>query len=165
MDFFNRLNANERLAAIGAVIVIISSLIGLVTSFGLGASIIALLAAIAVLIIYYLKYSPTQNINWPAPVPLLVLGISGVAALLALLGLLPLLGLLGFFGLAVLAAIGTLVGTVVMVWGAWQEYQTMPKATAPATGNQPVAPASSNEPVATTTPPTTSNDPPAPPTT
>lgn len=140
MAFFNKLNANERLAAIGAVIVIISSLVGLVTSFGLGANTIALLAAIAVLAIYYLQYAPNQTINWPAPVPLLVLGISGVAALLSIIGVLPLLGVLGFLGLGVLAAIGTVVGTVIMVWGAWQDYQAMPKATPPTSTNPPPPP-------------------------
>ena len=137
MRFFDRLRPNERTTAIGAVVVIVSSIIGLVASFGLGASIIALLAAIAVLVIYYLQYQPNQGINWPAPVPLLVLGISAVAALLAVIGALPVISFLALFPLAVLAALGTAVGAVIMVWGAWQEYQGMPKATPPTSDNPP----------------------------
>lgn len=134
MTFFNKLNANERLAAIGAGIILISWLVGIVGSFGIGSSIVSLLGALAVLVIYYLKYSPTQSMTWPMPVQTIVLGISAVVALLALLGVLPILSLLGAFGaypLAILAAIGTVVGAVVMAWGAWQDYQAMPKATPP----------------------------------
>ncbi|MDQ2965964.1 MAG: hypothetical protein M3R57_08970 [Chloroflexota bacterium] len=132
MTFFNKLNANERLAAIGAAIVIISWVVGAVGSYGIGSSVIALLGAIAVLVIYYIKYSPTQSMTWPMPVQTIILGISGVSALLALLGALPLLGLLSFYGvLAIAAAIGTIVGAVIMAWGAWQDYQAMPKTTPP----------------------------------
>jgi hypothetical protein len=131
VTFFNKLNANERLVAIGAVIVIISWLVGIVGAYGIGAGTIPLLGAIAVLVIYYLKYSPTQTMTWPMPIPTIVLGISAVSVLLALLGALPVLGLLGLFGLAVIAAIGVLVGSAVMAWGAWQDYQAMPKTTPP----------------------------------
>jgi hypothetical protein len=132
VTFFNKLNANERLAAIGAAIIIISWIVGLVGSYGIGSSVIALLGAIAVLVIYYIKYSPTQSMTWPMPVQTIVLGIAAVSALLALLGALPLLGLLSFYGvLAIAAAIGTIVGAVIMAWGAWQDYQAMPKTTPP----------------------------------
>lgn len=129
--FINKLNAAERLAAIGALIVIISWVVSIAGAFGLGAGTVPLLGAIAVLVIYYLKYSPTQSITWPMPVQTIVLGISGISALLALLGVLPLLGLLGLFGISVLSAIGVVVGSLIMAWGAWQEYQAMPKTTPP----------------------------------
>lgn len=132
MTFFNKLNANERLVAIGAVIVIISWLVGLVDAFGFGVGTIPLLGAIAVLVIYYLKYSPTQSVTWPWPVQTIVLGISAISALLALLGALSLLGLLAFgLGLAFLSSVGGVVGAVLMAWGAWQDYQAMPKTTPP----------------------------------
>jgi hypothetical protein len=134
VTFFNKLNANERLVAIGAVIVIISWLVGIVGSFGLGANLVSLLGAIAVLAIYYIKYSPTQKMTWPMPVQTIVLGISAVVAILAVLGAVQLLGLLSglsLFGLFFLSVIGTTVGAVIMAWGAWQEYQAMPKTTPP----------------------------------
>lgn len=128
MTFYNKLNANERLVAIGAVIVIISGIVGLASSFaGIGG--LVLIGAIAVLAIYYMKYSPTQSITWPMPVQTIVLGISGIAALVAIISALARLGSIGsLFGLSL---IGAAVGAVIMAWGAWQEYQAMPKTTPP----------------------------------
>jgi multisubunit Na+/H+ antiporter MnhG subunit len=135
--FWNKLNANERLAGIGAIVVIVGFIVSLLGSYGFGANTLVLLGAIAVLVIYYLKYSPTQtNMTWPAPIPTIVLAISAIAALLAILGVLPALGLLGGLGLYTLGAILTVIGAVIMVWGAWQEYQAMPKATPPTGGPQ-----------------------------
>lgn len=135
-EIWAKFNANERLVGIGAVVVIASWLVGLVSAFGFGVGTLPLLGAVAVLAIYWLKYSPNQNVNWPAPIPLLVLGISGVVAVLAVLNVLPWLTALGFmtsfFGLATLAVVATAVGAVIMAWGAWQEYQAMPKTTPPA---------------------------------
>jgi hypothetical protein len=130
VSFYNRLNANERLVAIGAVIVIVSWLVSLTSTFGfLGGGSITLIAAIAVLVIYYLKYSPTQSITWPMPVQTIVLAISAIAAVLALIGALPGLALIAtIYGISL---IGTVVGAVLMAWGAWQEYQAMPKTTPP----------------------------------
>jgi multisubunit Na+/H+ antiporter MnhG subunit len=134
--FWNKLNANERLAGIGAIVVIVGFIVSLLGSYGFGANTLVLLGAIAVLVIYYLKYSPTQTMTWPAPIPTIVLAISAIAALLAILGVLPALGLLGGLGLYTLGAILTVIGAVIMVWGAWQEYQAMPKATPPTGGPQ-----------------------------
>lgn len=129
MTFYNKLNANERLVAIGAVIVIISWLVSLTSTFGFGVGSVPLIGAIAVLVIYYLKYSPTQSFTWPMPVQTIVLGISAIAALLALIGALP--GLSSIASLYGIALIGTVVGAGLMAWGAWQEYQAMPKTTPP----------------------------------
>jgi hypothetical protein len=134
VTFYNKLNANERLVAIGAVIVIIAWLVGIASSFGFGTGTIPLLGAIAVLVVYYLKSSPTQSIAWPMPVQTIVLAIAAISALLALLGVLPLLGLLSAFAdvpLLILSGVGTVVGAVIMAWGAWQDYQAMPKTTPP----------------------------------
>jgi hypothetical protein len=129
VSFYNKLNANERLVAIGAVILIISAIVGLTSSFGMGVGTLALLGAIAVLVIYYLKYSPTQNMTWPMPLQTIVLGISAVVAVVSILTALPYLRDIGsLFGLSL---IGAVVGAVVMAWGAWQEYQAMPKTTPP----------------------------------
>ena len=134
MEFYNKLNANERLAAIGAIVVIVGFIVSLLGAYGFGGNTLTLLGAIAVLVIYFLKYSPSQTMTWPAPIPTIVLIISAVAALLAILGVLPALGLLGGLGLYTLGAILTLIGAIIMVWGAWQDYQAMPKPTPPASG-------------------------------
>ncbi|HEV8489726.1 MAG TPA: hypothetical protein VGQ58_08075 [Candidatus Limnocylindrales bacterium] len=130
MEFYNKLNANERLVATGAIIVLIGALVSVVTG-GLGFVTLPLLGAIAVLAIYYLKYSPTQTITWPAPIPLIVLVIAAISAIFGVLGALQLVGILFGVGLFTLAVIAVAVGSVIMAWGAWQEYQAMPKTTPP----------------------------------
>jgi len=156
-EVWNKLNPRERLTAIGALVVALGWIIGLAGSFGLGGNTIALLGAIAVLVILFLKYSPNQNITWPAPVPLINLGISAIVALLALLGLVQWLQLAGFgsfLGAAIIAAIVTAVGAALMIWGSWQEYQL----TKPATTS---APASSPPPAAPVAPPPAAYEPPS----
>ena len=147
-EFWNKLNSREKLTAWGALIVAIGWIIGLAGSFGLGGNTIALLGAIAVLVILFLKYSPNQNITWPAPVSLINLVISGIVAVLALLGLVQWLqfgGLGSFFGAAIIAAIVTAVGAALMTWGAWQEYQVvkpaMPNLSGSGTSSSPPPPA------------------------
>lgn len=134
-EFWRKLNANERLVGWGAIVVLVGWLAGVVLGGGIGAS-WSFLAAIAVFVIYWLKYAPNQSINWPAPIPTLVLGIAGIAALLALFGLLALLSVfggifLGFFAGYVIAIIVNAVGAGMMAYGAWREYQAMPKASPP----------------------------------
>jgi hypothetical protein len=132
--FWNKLNAAERMAGIGAIVVIVAGLLGLVSSYLFGTGWLPLLGGIAVLVIYYLKYNSTSNINWPAPIPTIVLVISAIVAVIAILSTLSLLSFITAFGSALgsLALIGTLVGAVIMVWGAWQDYQATPKTTPPA---------------------------------
>lgn len=156
-EIWNKFNSRERLTAIGALVVVLGWIISLVQAFGFGGDTIALVGAIVVLVILWLKYSPNQNITWPAPVPLIILGISAIVALLALIDLLRWLSLGGFgsFGAAILASIVTAVGAVLMVWGAWQEYQlTTPARTSGTPGSAPPPPAA---------PPAWTPPPPAPP--
>ena len=154
---WNKLNPRERLSAIGAGLLVLAWIIGLIT-YGAGASTISLLGAIAVLAILYIKYTPTMNVNWPAPVSLLVLGISAVVALIVLVDLLqilPYLGLARYFGGAViLVLILEVVGAAVMVWGAWQEYQIVKPAMPNfgATSAPPAAPSTPPAPAAPTAP-------------
>lgn len=126
---WGKLNANERMAAIGAIVILVSWVVGL-TGYGFGTSAIALIGAVGVLAILYLKYSPNQSITWPAPVPVLLLGISavvGVVELLVLLSLLSWIGILATYaGFAIgylIGAIGTIVGAAIMLWGSFQEWQ------------------------------------------
>jgi hypothetical protein len=128
-EIWAKFNANERLVGIGALVIIVSWIVGLVGSYGLGTNILALLGAIAVLVVLYLKYSPTSNVTWPAPVPVILLAITAVVGVVELLGLLQLLSILGalslfggIFALYLLAAIGTIVGAAIMLWGSYQEW-------------------------------------------
>ena len=125
MDFFNKLRGGERTAAIGAIVVVISALISVVTGFGM--AVIPLLGAIAVLAILYMQSSSTQSVAWPAPVPLILLAISAVTAVLAVVLVMPFLSVLGFLGIAMLALIALVIGSLVMIAGSWTEYQAMPK--------------------------------------
>lgn len=146
---WQKFNPRERLTAIGAGLVIIGFLVS-IAGYGIGAGTISLLGAIAVLAIFYLKYSPTQSINWPAPVELLVLAISGIVALLAAIDILTSLRYLGLFGfgLGIIALILEAIGAGLMAWGAWQEYQLvkpampnfMASGTTPSSTPPPAAP-------------------------
>jgi hypothetical protein len=158
-QWWQKLNANERMAATGAIVVFVVSL--------LGTGWLALIGSGVVLAVYWLKYSPNQ-ISWPAPTQLINLVISGIIGIFALLGLLAVIGLGGFglgmlgaagglFGgmyfLFVIAAIALAVGAGMMVLGTWREYQAMPRTTTSGTsGSTPPPPPPSAPP--TSAPPT-----------
>jgi hypothetical protein len=163
-DVWNKFNPRERLTAIGAGIVILGWIVS-IAGYGIGAGTISLLGAIAVLVVFYLKYSPNQSITWPAPIPIIVLGISGVVALLAAIDVLTSLRYVGLFGFGVglAALILEAVGAALMAWGAYQEYDL----TKPATGvgsttsaAPPTAPPSTPTPATppAATPPADSDD-------
>ena len=129
-QFMNKLNANEKQVIYGAIIVVIAWLVGAISGFGfLGSGSGDLAAAVAVAVIYWLKYQPNQ-INWPVPPQTIVLVIAAVAAFFAVLALVTWLGFVGI-SLYSLAVILNAVGCVVMAYGAWNEYQAMPKTTPP----------------------------------
>ena len=161
--WWQKLSANERMAATGAILVFIVSL--------LSGGWIAVLGAAAVLVVYWLKYSPNQ-ITWPAPVELITLVISGILGLFALVGALALIGMSGlgfgmfgvgggFFGgfwvIVAAIAIAFIAGAAMMVLGTWREYQAMPKTASPTTSSAPSTPPSTPPPppAAPSTPPST----------
>jgi hypothetical protein len=149
-EIWNKFNPRERLSGIGAGLIILGWIVSL-ASYGVGAGTVALLGAIAVLVILYLKYAPNQNITWPAPTSLLILGISAVVGLLVLLDLLRVLGVLSFFGAtAIVAILLEVAGSAIMLWGAWQEYHIV-KPAMPDFGSTTTPPA----PPAATPPPAT----------
>ena len=129
--FWNKLNSNEKMVMYGAIIVVVAFIIGLVGSYGFGSASTDLIAAIAIAVIYWLKYSPNK-ITWPAPVATIVLVIAGIAALFAILAALTAVGLLFGFGLYGIGLIVNAVGCAVMAWFAYKEYQAIPKAAPPA---------------------------------
>lgn len=146
-EIWRKLNANERLASWGSIIVIGSWLLGLVGSYGYGGGtgILGLLCALGVLVVYYVKYGPNQSMKLPAPGPTIALGLAavvGVTAVLSLLVVLPVIGLILEFGLGilgVLSLIAYIVGGIMMVLGTWREYQAQPKAAPPAPPAPPAA--------------------------
>ncbi len=123
-QIWNKFNSRERLSAIGALVIGAGWIISLAAPFGLGGNGLAVVGAIVVLVILVLKYAPNENLAWPAPPPLINLGISGLVLVVALLALLGLgISGLGLFNVAFIAAIVTVVGAGMMVWGAWREYR------------------------------------------
>jgi hypothetical protein len=154
MQIWEKFNPRERLTAIGAALIILGFIVS-IAGYGIGAGTISLIGAIAILVILYLKYSPTQSITWPAPVPLIVLGIAAVVALLAaidVLSSLRFLGLLGF-GVGAVALVLEAIGAALMVWGAWQEYQIEKPAMPNFSGSRPAAPPPSSGPTTSAPPP------------
>ena len=178
-EAWNKFNPRERMTAAGAGVVILAWLIGLVArGFGVGS--IALLGAIAVIAVLYLKSAPNQNITWPIAPSLIVLGISALVALFALITLLEYLSYIGVLGISgLLALLLYVAGGALMVWGAWQEYQvakpampnfsstntstpssstaapSAPPAAAPVAGAPPVGAAPGQSPTSTPVPPVT----------
>ncbi len=131
-EIWSKIGARERLAVIGAGLIVLSWLLGIVLSGGLfgvaGAGGIGLLGAIAVLAVVYLHYAPNATITWPAPYGTILLGISavvGIIALLQFLQLVSLLGLLASYGGAtvVLVLVVDWVGAALMLWGSYQVWQ------------------------------------------
>lgn len=131
-EIWAKVNPRERLAVIGAGLIILSWLLGIVLTGGFialaGTDGIALLGAIAVLVIVYLRYAPNSTVKWPVPYPVLLFGISAVVGLIALLDLfrlLPYLGDIAIWGGASVLVVLVLewVGAALMVWGSYQEWQ------------------------------------------
>jgi hypothetical protein len=141
-EVWNKLNPRERLTAIGALIVALSWIVSL-AGYGVSAGTISLLGAIAVLVVFYLKYNPNQSVTWPAPIPTIVLAISAVVAILAAIDVLTSIRYLGLFGfgIGIIALILEAVGAALMAWGAWQEYQLTKPATTSSAGSSGLPPA------------------------
>jgi len=144
-EIWAKFNKNERNVAFGAAIVIVGWLVSIVSPLGIGYGVgfLGALGAIAVLVIYYLKYAPNSNIQWPAPLQTIVLAISGIIAIVAVLQLIGLLGVLtiaGFFGLYLIALLAITAGAVLMAFGAWQEYQAMTASATPQASGAQTAP-------------------------
>jgi hypothetical protein len=127
-DIMSKINANERMVGIGAIVVIVGWVIGL-GSFGVGGGIFSIGAAVAALVLIYLKYAPNTNINWPAPVSLFLLICGGLCLLGGILSTLAMLAWLGigvwggFFAITwIIQPIALLVGGAIMTYAAYKEY-------------------------------------------
>jgi hypothetical protein len=155
-EIIAKLNPREKLIAIGGVVFVVGWLVGLVLasasynygigsvstnvwneSGGTGIGILGLLAAVAAIAVLYLKYAPNMKITWPAPIPVILLGISAVAGLVALdllwnnfsnsqdWGKVAGIAATGFPAWPItdwIAVAGVVAGAAVMLWGAYQEW-------------------------------------------
>ena len=70
-EIWNKFNPRERLTGIGALIVLLAWIFGIIGR-GLGIGSLGLLGAIAVLVVLYLKYA-NPDIKWPVHVSLITL--------------------------------------------------------------------------------------------
>ena len=131
-QLWSTLNTRERQTAIGAGLIVLSWLLGIVLSRGFfgfaGAGSLGLLGAIAVLVVIYLKHAPGTKVTMPAPYATILLGIAVVVAVLALLQGLQLLSVLGLLaayggGSSIVVLLVAWAGAGLMVWGAYQEWQ------------------------------------------
>jgi hypothetical protein len=157
---WGKLNANERMASIGAGLVLVAFVLGIVFGgfLGMGGTgIVGVLAAIALVVVYYLKYAPDTKITWPAPIPVVAFaigGITGVIALLAILSILGIVGVLAAYGgiTYLLAPIVNVIGAVMMGWFTYKEWQAY-KASAPVAAPPAAPPAPPAAPPAPPAPP------------
>ncbi len=129
-EIWAKVNPRERLAVIGAGLILLAWIIGLAAGgyFGaVGTGGLGLLGALAVLVVVYLRYAPNTNVTWPAPYPVVLLAISGLVGVFALLELLQSLSWLGLIAqisiLAFVALVVYFIGAALMVWGSYQEWQ------------------------------------------
>ena len=116
MDF-SKLSSNDKLAAIGAVLAIVGS----VVSFGAGPY--GVLTGAAMLVILFLpQFSPTTKLpGSKGSLMLIVGGAAGIGALLTLLAWLPYLGIMGTYFIGGLLGIA---GGLLMGWASWREFQS-----------------------------------------
>ncbi len=153
-EILAKLNPREKLIGIGAIVFVVAWLFGIIlaswsygvapytfsenvfsASGGTGLGFLGLLGAIAAIVVIYLKYAPNMKITWPAPIPVIQLGIAVVVALVALYLLWQNFsnssatsGCSGISGCPSwpmtdwIAVLGVVVGAALMVWGAYQDW-------------------------------------------
>lgn len=149
-EIMAKLNPNEKLIGVGAVVILVGFILGLVltsdsvfgswygTTGAEGLGLIAVVAGVAAVVVIYLKYAPNMKIAWPAPLPLIMLVISGVAGIAALLGLLEAVTGNGYCVLGLCAAVSkpitlylaagvVVVGAALMTYAAYLDYQASSK--------------------------------------
>ncbi len=118
MDF-SKLSQTEKLAVYGSAAVIIGGLVG----YSYGLTVLAVLAAVAMLVIVLLpQLSPGTTL--PGSRGSLMVAAGGVAGVTMLLALLVGIGLVFVnFNVRDLFFLIAVVGAAVMAWAGWQEFQ------------------------------------------
>lgn len=162
MDF-SKLSQNEKLAVYGSLAVLIGLIVASAGFFGFGLGTLALLAAIAMLVVIFLPQF-SSGTSLPGSRGSLMLICGGVAAAVLVLTFLSIAGFIGalFGSLNGIMFLVALVGSIVMAWAGWQEFQaeggkfqigtSSSAATSPKVGSEPAAthdapPAGPNPPV------------------
>ena len=142
-ELWAKLSANEKFVAYGVPAVVIGWIAGQIlgsSTYGVGGiysvtinyfgwgnaglfAILALLAAIAVGVVLYLKVAPSMNITWPMPVAQILLGLAVVSlACGALMTLIQFTNGGNPPALMYLADVIVIGGGALMSWGAYQGY-------------------------------------------
>ena len=150
-EIMAKITARERMIGIGAIVLAVAWIFGLIFAtknycvtfagqtacsgsqnyftheHGSDLGLLALVAAIAGIVVIYLKYAPNMKINWPAPLPVIMLAIGGVAvAASALMLLLAFLDAKDAFDVVPItmwiAMIAMVVGGALMAWPAYQDW-------------------------------------------
>ena len=118
MDF-SKLDQNEKLAVYGAAAVIVGGLVG----FSYGLTILAVLAAIALLAVVFVpQMSPGTSL--PGSRGSLMLLCGGIAGVVLVLALLVYIGVVfTAFGVGDLLFLVAVAGGVVAAWAGWQAFQ------------------------------------------
>ena len=149
-EILAKMNQNEKLIGLGAVIAVIGWVFGLILTnswySASGAQTLGLLGvagAIVAIVVLYLKYSPTSTVAWPLPLTMILLILGAVVAVVALIGLFQAFTYDPFHGLGALcgsfceskpitlylATIAVLVGGGLMVYASYMEWVAAGKPT------------------------------------
>jgi hypothetical protein len=146
-ELWAKVSPRERFVVYGAAVTVVAWLIGVILAtksygggggypgyslnfftqyHGMDLGLLGMLAAVAVLVVIYLRYAPSMNITWPAPVATILLGAAGVSlvcsALMTLLQLTSGIGISDWPIFAWVAVLGMVAGGAVMTWFSYQEY-------------------------------------------
>lgn len=151
-ELWAKLGAREKLVAIGAALVAVGALVGMIlgtktyggetilgyktpsvsvnyfTAENAGTfAVLALIGAIATLVVLYLKVAPNMKVNWPAPFVQVLLVVAGITAICAVLVLLMQLIRAGGLGddppiMMYIADVLVVGGGVLMGYAAYMEW-------------------------------------------
>jgi hypothetical protein len=143
-EILAKLSQNEKIYGVGALVAVVSWLVGLVAtnswygySGAQGLGLLAVVAAIVGVVVLYLNNAPGTKITWPMPVVQILLGLAAIVAILALLGLLMAFtydpcgglcnGILNQYGagkpaMLYVVALGVLVGGAAMCYAAYMDF-------------------------------------------
>ena len=146
MEFFSKLDANEKLATYGAAATVVGGVAGYSYS---GATYLAVLLAIGMLAIVFLpQLSPATKL--PGSKGSLMVIAGGAAGILMLLSLLASLDNLFYrFGIRDILFLIAVAGGLLMAWAGWQVFQAEGgKFNIGATGSAPAAPTDQAAPAA-----------------
>lgn len=117
MDF-SKLDQNDKMAVVGAIVVFLA---GLISNWG-GLLFLSILAAVGMVVVVFLpQISSTTSL--PGSKGTLMATLGFVAAGAALITALQWIGVIGFLGFNAIMFLVAVVGALIMAWAGWQELQ------------------------------------------